>query len=170
MKRRGLTMIETLLAIALLTLVVSVAAAWSAIAGRLGTTITKPAQEEAAADAVFRLIQNDLVTGDFGVEKRTGSEPHPPPPRVRVLDGALELRTRAGVIHRYKFDRNESVLQRESPDESSRTLLRDVREMRLSIDETAGMLDIALEIRSGSDRGKADQESTRTFMRRFNFS
>lgn len=168
MKSRGLTMIETLLAIALLTLVVSAAATWTAMAGRLATAAAKPAQEQAAVDAVFRLIQNDLVTGDFDVERRTGSEAHPLVPRVRAVDGVLELRTRAGAVHRYQFDRNDRVLRRESSQSGVRTLLRDVTDMRLSIDEIAGVLDVAIDIQMKSEHVDGGQKSTQTYAWRFN--
>lgn len=164
---RGLTMIETLLAIALLTLVVGAAASWTAMAGRLALTTITPARETGGVEAVFRLIHTDLVSGDFELAEkaRPGTKP---PPRVSVQVGVLEIRTRAVTIRRYRFDRANHRLERESTGETKRVLLYAVHDFFVKIDEEAGVLDVAITNDDDSASTADGDAITRVFTRRFN--
>lgn len=165
MRFRGLTMIETLLAIALLTLIVSAAASWTAMAGRLATISAAPARQETLLDAVCALIQRDLLTGDFEVEGRRGAPP--PTPRVQVNDGVLEIRGRANAIHRYHLDRTTRVLQR-TDSGTPRVLLHGVDEFIVTLDDDNRTLDVAIEMRDESIDAAQAKPATRTATRRFN--
>src|SRR5882672_6848049 len=63
--RRGLTLIELLLAIALLSGIVIAAGAWTGIAGHAATRASEPMRLQIAANAALQLIHDDLAVGDF---------------------------------------------------------------------------------------------------------
>ena len=107
--RRGLTMVELLLAVSLLTPITLAIAAWTQVAARASASAAEPMRWRAAAEAALQLIHDDLVTGDFaeGPTDPSSHESH-----VEVDDGSLRIRTRAvgseviigPSLHRYILD------------------------------------------------------------------
>ena len=103
--KRGLTMVELLVAVGLLSALMLAIASWTQVIARAGTS-ARPARWELAAKSVLQLIHDDLAGG--------GSPDKPPrrrnePPRVEIVDGRLQIRTRSvlpdalvgPVVHRY---------------------------------------------------------------------
>ncbi|MCH8151425.1 MAG: hypothetical protein IH830_03515 [Planctomycetes bacterium] len=99
--RRGLTMIELLLAVSLLTPITLAIAAWTQVAARASASAAEPMRWRAAAEAALQLIHDDLVTGDFSGDFSSGFSGaqiggrSDQKPRVEVVDGMLRIRTRA---------------------------------------------------------------------------
>jgi prepilin-type N-terminal cleavage/methylation domain-containing protein len=160
MTRRGLTMIEMLLAVALLSAVVAAAASWIAVAGRLGTSAAKPQRQRLSMEAAFALIAEDLVTGDFDPPERPSSEP----PRVRVQPGVLEIDTRAGTTCAYRLDHvthrleriERSASQRSTGAGASRPLLENVGEFTCALDDEKRTLEVTLAIAGVQDDAPAE--------------
>ncbi len=147
---RALTLIETLLTLALLAAIVAASASWTALAGRFGSQAVEPMRREAVADAAFTRIYDDLATGDFdervSSRKDGGANTHE---RVRVKDGELEIDGRAGVTHTYRLDRASGRLERiERTGSSSRTriLIVDVVEFTCVLDAERQALDVSIEL------------------------
>ena len=61
--RRGLTMIELMLAVSLLAVLMLAVTSWIQVTARAGATTIEPARWRGAAEAVLQLIHDDLVTG-----------------------------------------------------------------------------------------------------------
>lgn len=163
--RRGLTMVELLLAVSLLTPITLAIAAWTQVAARASASAAEPMRWRAAAEAALQLIHDDLVTGDFsgGPTDRSSQQS-----RVEVVDGMLRIRTRATpgswtapapgrvtpgsvtgpATHRYIFDAFSGELrlrQRTAHGaQSIRTLLDRVRQWQCEIDHEHNLLTIAI--------------------------
>jgi prepilin-type N-terminal cleavage/methylation domain-containing protein len=110
--RRGLTMLELLISLALLALMLGVVMTWTRTAANASVLI-QPARLRHAAQAVFDLIQQDLLVGDFPTEsQRQRSQGPSGQDRIEIADGALlRVRTRGctpasggAVTHEYRFD------------------------------------------------------------------
>ncbi len=146
--KRGLTMIELLLALSLLTMVMLAVASWTQVTAQASATAAGPARWQAAAGAVLQLVHDDLATGDFGTNS--------PGTRVAVIDGVLQIRTRAGassdlvgpVTHHYKFDPHAHEVQLEqrkaSGQRRTHLLLDGVDEWQCEIDDERGILTVAI--------------------------
>ncbi|MCH8342417.1 MAG: hypothetical protein IH983_00330 [Planctomycetes bacterium] len=160
--RRGLTMIELLLAVSLLTPITLAIAAWTQVAARASASAAEPMRWRAAAEAALQLIHDDLVTGDFAEGPTDSSSQES---RVEVVDGMLRIRTRAtpgswtapapapGTVtgpatHHYIFDAfsGELRLRQRSAHgaQSTRPLLDRVRQWRCEIDHEHNLLTIAV--------------------------
>lgn len=156
--RRGLTMVELLLAVSLLTPITLAIAAWTQVAARASASAAEPMRWRAAAEAALQLIHDDLVTGDFseGPTDPSSHESH-----VEVVDGMLRIRTRATpgswtapgnvtgpATHGYIFDAYSGELrlrQRKAHGEQSiRPLLNRVRRWQCEIDHEHNLLTIAV--------------------------
>lgn len=148
---RALTLIETLLTLALLAAIVAASASWTALAGRFGSQAVEPMRREAVADAAFTRIYDDLATGDFD-ERRAASRKDSAanaPERVRLKDAALEIDGRAGVSHVYRLERASRRLERiERTPSGNRTriLIEDVVEFTCALDEERHVLDVSIEL------------------------
>jgi hypothetical protein len=122
-----MTMIEMLVALALLGAITAAIVSWIQVTIHAGARYAEPARWSAAADAVLQRIHDDIVTGDFGGDARE--------PQVSVNDGALSILTRpmmadsapGPTLHRYTFDRVAGALRMESFTGGRPTGQRDVR-------------------------------------------
>lgn len=83
--RRGLTMLELLLALALMAAVLTALLAVIQTTAAATVTIAEPLQWRTAAERVVQLVRADLLCGDFSASAD----------RVSVTDGTLRIRTRA---------------------------------------------------------------------------
>lgn len=105
---RGFTLIETLVALALLTLITVGLVNWTRTVTSVQGVVLPRMQFDRDLNAVLRLIHDDIVTGDF-VRGATA----PPAARVRIDgDGHLvaETRDRGPVTRTYVFDRSLTQL------------------------------------------------------------
>jgi len=151
---RGLTMVEMLLALALLAFILSAAASWTRMAGRLSAAI-EPFRLESAAHNALQMIEDDLVSGDF-------QQPRPGQiiePKIRIIDGSLTVRTRSAngamVIHRFVFDRATSEFSLiEQPllppgVDRKRLLLAQVKSVEAGISQSGAELDLTIALDTG---------------------
>lgn len=150
--RRGLAMIEVLVALGLLGALVFTLTSWIQTTAR-ASTLAEPVRWRVAAEAVLQLIHDDLMTGDFLTEQQRRKSRHP---RVLVENGSLRIRTRAvqggdetgPTIHRYEFDAITDELGRTNEPKrgrhTTRLLLDDVRNWNCQIDEERTMLTVSI--------------------------
>lgn len=160
--RRGLTMLELLVAVSLLAVLMLGVASWIQVTARAGASDHQPARWRAAAHTVLQLIHDDLVTGDLGAAQRRTP--------VEIVDRVLVVRTRvrapddiAGPIaHRYKLDTSSNILQLEqrlsNGRRATRPLLDDVGEWHCSIDDQQTTLTVSI-----APRGRDGQAITRRY-------
>ncbi len=152
--RRGLTMLELLLALSLLSAIMLATASWTQVAARASADAIYPVRWRAAAEAVLQLIHDDLVTGDFTDTQRGRRNQNA---RVEVVDGAIRIRTRAVgntgdvtglAIHRYAFDAFSGQLQLDqrtvTGERYTRPLLDHVQEWQCVIDEEQNLLTVTI--------------------------
>ncbi|MHC4414372.1 MAG: prepilin-type N-terminal cleavage/methylation domain-containing protein [Planctomycetota bacterium] len=146
--KRGLTMIELLLALSLLSVLMLAVATWSQVTTRAGASAAEPVRWRAAAEAVLELIHDDLVTGDFG----------PPASRrpVELIDGVLQIPTRPApssglvgpVVHRYGFNASSGELQLEQRAASgrrrTRLLLDRLEDFQCAIEDRRAILTVTI--------------------------
>jgi len=133
---RGVTLIEMLLAVTLLSGVALVTATWMSVVARSQTEFAPSVRWESAARATLDLITDDLASWDS--ESRTRE------PRVRASGETLVIRTRSrtgdSVTYRVKqgrLTRGESVL------------IGGCDQARFDFDEETGILEVALEPNDG---------------------
>lgn len=159
--RRGLTMIELLLALSLLSLITLTAASWTQIAARAVTGPVESARWRAMAETVLQRIAEDLAIGDFDpVEADATGANQNQPRRVSIHDGILEIKTRdhaggtAPIVgqakHLYKFDPSkrhlELAVQAESR-EIVRPLLDDIETFECTPDAKSGRFRVTISSR-----------------------
>ncbi len=139
---RGLTLIELLASLVVLSGVMLAVATWTRASTTLAAGASRTVHEQAGIESVLRLIAEDVATGDFEPQDRRRNDPH-----VEVDDGVLIIRTRgtasAGepgpVVHTYSLDRvaGELVL-RAKPQRgrsTERALLGDVEAFACVLEE-----------------------------------
>ena len=145
--RRGLTMIELLLSLSLLSLIALAVASWTHVAADAAAGVSQPRRWLTAAEAVLQLIHDD-VAGSAGGQSRE--------PPVRAADGALEIQTRStapgelvgAVTSRYSHEpaSGRLVLRQRTPDgrESTRLLLDRVEQWQVGIDKEKSTLNVRI--------------------------
>ncbi|MFO0826733.1 MAG: prepilin-type N-terminal cleavage/methylation domain-containing protein [Phycisphaerales bacterium] len=139
-RRRGMTLVETVVAVAITALLATAVAAWTVGAARFAASSSSRESADSALDAIGRLLDDDLasIDADARAARRPGDD------RVRVEDGELVVRTRSSlpdragpVTRRYEFDpAARSLVVRDAlPDGSSRTatVARDVARWEAAI-------------------------------------
>lgn len=152
-----MTILELLLALALLGILCSLLTSWLVTVSRLSAERGPRLEWRSAAMRVLDAIEDDLVCGDFEAAARNGK----PKPRVEVLEPArLRIRTRststqspdnAGPgIHEYRFDRTAETLAvaitstaRSAPP-VDRRLLGGVTEWQVELDEEHRVLSVTI--------------------------
>ena len=150
--RRGLTMVETLLALSLLAVVMVAVISWIGVTARTGALAAEPARWRAAADAILSLVADDVTTGDFGSQA--------PRRTVQVIGRVLEIHTRrrgaapaGSIVRRYRLDERIGELQVQDRSQSgrrtTRTVLTGVDEWTCAIDDERRVLSVTI----ASDRG-----------------
>ena len=143
--KRGLTLIELLVALSLLSLIVLASSAWIRITAGSAAQESTLVHQSTAAQAVLRLIHSDLITGDFNRAENAD-------PRVRIEGNRLQIDTRVpetGLItHSYRYDPSSGHLLREahSPHtlQSPRPLLEGVTNWTCTLAEDDSLLTVAL--------------------------
>ncbi len=157
MRRRGLTMIEVLVALGLLSAIMLTVISWIQTTAR-ASTLAEPMRWRVAAQAVLQLIHDDLMTGNFEVEQRRRRSRQP---RVMTEDDSLRIHTRAvqagdetgPTIHRYELDAFSDELGRMNEPKhgrpTTRLLLDDVGSFNCRIDEEHTMLIVSITSGSG---------------------
>ena len=107
--RRGLTLVEVLAALVLLTGIMLAAAAWVQASARATAATVPEARTRSAVEAVFRQLHDDLAIGDFDDDKNAS-------PRVVNLHDRIEIRTRVpghgAVTVTYRLEQREGTLVR----------------------------------------------------------
>ncbi len=146
--RRGLTMIELLLALSLLGVIAIAVVSWTQLAAGAAAGVSQPRRWLAAAEALLQLIHDDVAgsAGSSGGESRE--------PAVYVADGALEVRTRSTapgglvgpVTSRYIHELSGLVLQQRTPDgrEQTRLLLDRIEQWEVGIDREKRRLNVRI--------------------------
>ncbi|MCH8271202.1 MAG: prepilin-type N-terminal cleavage/methylation domain-containing protein, partial [Planctomycetes bacterium] len=142
-RRRGLTLIELLAAVAILAAISIATSSLTLSATRIHATASSSVRWDAAAHAVFDLIGEDLGTGDLTMRDR-----------VEVTEGVLRITTRSVSVnpdvpggpaeHTYRLDGNRLVRERRVADargevrpafrEPPRLLLADVADWSVAIE------------------------------------
>ncbi len=162
MKRRGMTILELLLALALLGALCSLLTSWLVTVSRLSAEHGPRLEWRSAAMRVLDGIGDDLACGDFEAAARNAKAK----PRVEVLEPArLRIRTRSTLtqspdnagsgIHEYRFDRTAETLAvtitstRRLTSETDRQLLGSVADWRIQLDEQQHILTVMLVSRHG---------------------
>ncbi len=133
----GVTLVELLISLALLSIVLVGLTSWLGLSGRMTRSISDRARFEAAAGALLERINEDLLTGDFDLEDKKED-------RVMVGYDALRIMTRskdarnAGlqIVREYRFDSQtgELLLDRGRSGESS-VLLSDLVSVDFTLTE-----------------------------------
>ena len=161
--RRGLTMIEVLVALGLLSALMLTVTSWIQTTAR-ASTLAEPMRWRVAAEAVLQLIHDELMTGDFLTEQQRHRNRHP---RVMVENGSLRIHTRevqggdetGPTIHRYELDARTHELGTSNEPKrgrhKTRLLLDDVGRFDCRIDEEGTILTVS--ITSGA--GQSSQRS-----------
>lgn len=125
MTRRGLTLFELLLSLALASTVVVGATAWSGLAARLGSASVEPARWRHAATTVLTMIGDDLLA----IEAARGARS-----RVERSGNDLRIETRASIdqrarrrgpcTHMYRFRGSTGTLELVETDDAGRRITR----------------------------------------------
>jgi prepilin-type N-terminal cleavage/methylation domain-containing protein len=150
--KRGMTLIEVLVSLTLLTAVTAASAAWTTIAGHATSTHLEPGRWRSAATSVLQLIHDDIGTGDF--EPQSTRSPEKESPRVIVEGGTLSIRTRItysppeGVAptRHYGLDGISHALltSTEIHSQEQRLLLTGVDEFSCAMDEARTQLTVTI--------------------------
>lgn len=150
----GLTLIEVLVSMALLTGVFVAVGAWIEITASAASSISEPLQWNQTAEATLRVIGDDLNTGDFETETTDYSEP-----RIEVDEntGALTFDARTAghgaVTIEIKHDNNTNQLVRNVRQNqqtiASRVLIGAVQNWQCAVNEEATQLTIMIESING---------------------
>ncbi|MCC6910309.1 MAG: prepilin-type N-terminal cleavage/methylation domain-containing protein [Phycisphaerales bacterium] len=162
MKRRGMTILELLLALALLGVLCSLLTSWLVTVARLSAERGPRLEWRSAAMRVLDGIGDDLACGDFEATARNAKLR----PRVEAQEPArLRIRTRststqspdnAGPgIHEYRFDRTAQSLAvaitstARSTSPVNRQLLSGVADWQVQLDEEDRVLSVTIVSRHG---------------------
>lgn len=148
MSRRGLTLIEMLLALTLLAAIAGVTAAWTKTATQLASSAVEPARLRSAAQAVLEIIHDDLKTGDFVT--------HDSVERVTCKDGSLRIQTRdrgSVTVHTYRLKPQTETLELlkgDSSNSASIVLVGSATRFDCEIDAARTVLTVAITMKDGA--------------------
>ncbi len=149
-----MTMLELLVALALLSALVLTLAAWTRVAGGMSAASVENVRWRHAADSVLLLVHDDLTTGDLKEQER-----------VEVKDTVLELSTRptsegdlrGPVRHRYVLDAFSGRLALETVtdrgERRTRPLIDGVGAWLCEIDEERSVLLVTIAVGVGGVGG-----------------
>jgi prepilin-type N-terminal cleavage/methylation domain-containing protein len=164
LKRRGMTLVETLVALSLMAALVTVAVSWmTTIVSKQGH-VQDRVRWNRAADTVLDQIGRDITQIEMIDQARRGREP-----RVWIDEDALHIRTtESGRLEtmRYAFNSSESTLQRSGVTDRLSTsghppLLGEVSEFQIELEfpSTGRSLPVLRVV----IRSLADQSISRTY-------
>ena len=146
---RGTTLLETLMAVALLSMVAVAAAAWIGVVADAEATAAPRVAATGGLSAALRLIEDDLRRGDLasGRNGRGGASlPRDPrDPRVRIdAEGRLlvETRDRGPIVRAYAFDAATGSLRADAGD-GPRTLVEGLEAWAVRLDPEARTLEVS---------------------------
>jgi len=147
-RRRGLTLVELLAALALLGVLMVGVSSWIGVVGRMTPRALETAQFRTAAEACFRRIHEDLHIGDFPPEREHSDS------RIETDGSALRIQTRAEIdatpeMHIYEAVEETARLVRRSGSGHERVLLGGLSEVTFEVDEDETVLIVSLEAHSG---------------------
>lgn len=154
---RALTMVETLVALALLSALLMAVASWTQVTARATTAHEAPLRWRAGADAVLALIEDDLACGDFEKEKDRSRNP-----RVTAAAGSLSIRTRTSdsgsppgpTTRVYRYERSERRLDVQQADaevqNAVRPLLDAVADWQCVVNEKDGLVEVTIVAEDGA--------------------
>gem|GEM_PF-1692277 len=162
MNRRGMTILELLLALALLGVLCSLLTSWLVTVSRLSAEQGPRIEWRMAAARVLDGIADDLASGDFEIADRRSKTP----PRVEVLEPSrLRIRTRSittqspenpgPATHEFRFDRIAETVSvtisstSRSTSPEVRHLLSSVADWRVELDEEQRELSVTIVSRQG---------------------
>jgi len=131
---RGMTLIETLAALALLAMLTVVAANWLGLIGAVRASTVDQTRWRIAAEHALAAIADDVAGGDFALEQRQ------PEPHVTYEAATLTITTREPQIGatRTQWKLNGTRLQRSQADRSEmepRDVLTKVESWNVEIDK-----------------------------------
>lgn len=167
--RRGMTILEMLLALALLGAVCTLLTSWLTTFARLSAENGPLVEWRSAAMQALRAIEDDLACGDFESPERK----RPAKARIEIVEGRmLRLATRSSAahlpthpgpaIHEYRLDESTGILVIAIVGSSGRAdrrvgrpLLNDVAQLNLELDEEEGVLKVTIRARSGDEVGRS---------------
>lgn len=140
---RGLTLLETLLAVSLLSLLAIAVAGWTGVVARAESTARPRLERTMSMAAALRCIEDDLNCGDLasGRPERRGTKA----PRVQVDgQGHLLIETRDGgpAVHAYAFDHQRGALDVVRAG-ARRPLVVGLEAWSATFDAKSGVLEIA---------------------------
>ncbi len=153
---RGMTMLELLMALAILSALVLTLAAWTRVAGDLSAASAAEMRWRHAAEAVLALVHDDLAAGDLQGDQDQE--------RVEIKDTVLRISTRPttegdirgrGLVrHRYLLDPLSARLALESmtdrDERRTRPLIDGVGGWVCEIDEERSVLRVTIESVEGT--------------------
>lgn len=133
----GVTLVELLISLALLSIVLVGLTSWLGLSGRITRSISDRARFEAAAGTLLERLNEDLQTGDFDLEDKEED-------RVTVGLDSLRIKTRSkeptktglSIVREYRFDSQMGalLLDRDRSGDSS-VLLGDLVSVDFSLTE-----------------------------------
>lgn len=147
MTQRGLTLLEVVLSVSLLSGLFLASGQWLKTVAVLGAQAEGPVRWERGARALLQSIHDDIWTGDTTL----GDALEP----VEVTTHSLLIRTRAGgddggpVTHEYEFLPTGSQIRRGDLPRSSPPLLEDVAALALELDAEARTLEVRVDSTAG---------------------
>ncbi len=153
MRRRGFTLVEVVLAIALLASLVVAAVELTITSTKAARAREAPIAAAVAARALWRILDDAVMAFDTIPDNR--------PPRVVATGESVALRTRAfpggAVLRKLELDRprrrlmlQDTPVFAESDASSPRVLLDGVREFRATFEERTRVLQVRLEREDGA--------------------
>ena len=139
--RRGLTLIELLIALSLMASLTVALSTWLAMTSRAYADHAAPTRWVAAAEAALGLVHQDLANGDF--------EPKHERTRVEVDQDLLRIRSRDQMIYSYRL-RSDMLFRVEPTGE--RVLLDGVAAWECALDEEGRVLSVRIASADGQER------------------
>lgn len=148
----GMTLVETLVAIAITAALATAVFGWTTTAARVAHAVSSRASSEATVEAVLRAISDDLLCRDMEPSSRAAGR------RPAMVSGAsLTIRTRSGspgargpVLRRYAADdlAHELRVTDTRPDgsQAEAVLARDVSRWRVSLGERGDTLEVEIAV------------------------
>ena len=91
MRQAGMTLLELVVSLGLLSAMMLVVVSWTQVSGRHLTRAVEPARWERSAAAVLQSIQDDLLIGDFSGQREGEGDQKPRVPQSTALDSREAL-------------------------------------------------------------------------------
>ena len=164
MTRRGLTILELLLALALLSALCSLLTSWLVTVSKLSAEHGPRLEWQSAALRILDTIEDDLVCGDFEtVDRRRPETPRievVEPSRLRIVTRSTSTQTPGSpgpAIHEYRFDRASGTLflsissSAQPGSIEDRPLTTEVADWIVELDEEERVLVVTIASRHGAE-------------------